>query len=173
MISKTENVRRSYQTATRRMGMSSRRDAASRSSKGMASLELAAGSLIMIGIVAMALNICFAMLSYGINDRACRDAARAAAQGTTATEAAQLANSIVKTYNSNNGILSPISVTGVTYNDFGGNPTADVSPSVTVSTSCTSRLPAPIEFVGSKIFGDSVLLKKTYTFPIVRFNFHI
>lgn len=143
---------------------------ARRKAGGFAALELAAGSLIMIGVIAMALNVCFAMLSYGGNDRACRDAARAAAQGTTLTEATQLANAIITTYKSNNSILSQITVTNLDYKDFAGNPPSGVSPTVSVTTRATVNLPAPVEFFGQNIFGKSIPVQKTYTFPIVRLN---
>lgn len=139
-----------------------------RNRKGSAVFELAAGSLISISVVAFVLNVCFAMLSYGINDHACRDAARAAAQGATSIEANKLASAIVKSYNSNNGMLAPITVTNVVYNDFGGNPAPDLSPFVTVTTQSKATMPAPIDVFGSHVFSSTIPVTKTYTFPIVR-----
>lgn len=139
-----------------------------RGSKGSAALELAAGASVVIAVVALSLNTCFAMMSYGINDRACRDAARAAAQGGNQQEALQLANAVIKSYNNNNGILSPIVVNQISYNDFGGNPPAEQSPFVTVTTSSTAKIPAPIELFGQVVFGSTLPVKKQYSFPIVK-----
>ncbi len=139
-----------------------------RTKRGSVAVELAAGALVTIGIVALALNVCFAMMSYGLNDRACRDACRAAAQGASAVEAEGLARTIVKSYSSSNSQLAPIEVSNITYTDFGGTPSADVSPFVSVTTRTTAKMPAPIEFFGNKVFADSIPVQKTYTFPIVR-----
>lgn len=139
-----------------------------RNARGSAAFELAAGSTIVIAIVALSLNICFAMMSYGINDRACRDAARAAAQGGSRQEATQLANAIIRSYNTNNGVLAPIVVDQLSYNDFGGNPPAEQSPFVTVVTRTTAKLPAPIELLGQRIFGTTLPVRKQYSFPIVK-----
>ena len=139
-----------------------------RGQRGSAAFELAAGALITIGIVAFALNVCFAMLSYSINDHACRDAARAAAQAPSAAQAFIMASNIVKSYNSNNGLLSPITVRSVLYTDFSGNPPAGQSPFVTVTTTSNATMPAPIEFFGKTLFGSSIPVSKTYAFPIIR-----
>lgn len=139
-----------------------------RNNKGSVAFELAIGATITICIVAFALNICFAMISYGINDHACRDAARAAAQGANFTEANKAARAIVKTYNSNNGLTAPITVVSVSYVDFFGNTPVGLSPFVTVTTRTEATMPAPIEFMGKQIFGRTIPVQKQYTFPIVR-----
>ncbi len=146
----------------------SKRNRTTRSAKGLVAAEIAIAGLIAIGVVALALNINFAMMSYGTNARACRDAARAAAQGSSQQEATQLANTIVKTFNSTNNLLSPITVTNVTYTDFGGSPAPGVCPFVTVTTKSSATMPVPIEFFGKDVFATVIPVQKTYTFPIVR-----
>ncbi len=141
-----------------------------RNKRGSVAVELAAGSLVMISVVALALNICFAMLSYGINDRACRDAARAAAQGSSAVEAVQMATAIVKSYNSSNSLLAAVNVESVSYNDFQGNAPQGVSPFVTVITRSSAKMPAPVSVFGQNLFGATIPVTKSYTFPIVRLN---
>ncbi|MBX9567368.1 MAG: hypothetical protein K2X77_00670 [Candidatus Obscuribacterales bacterium] len=145
-----------------------KRHISNRSSRGSAAFELAAGALITIAIVAFALNTCFAMVAYGINDHACRDAARAAAQGTTPPEAFMMANAIVKSYNNTAAGMTPITLVLVSYVDFNGSPPPGSAPTVTVITRTSTKLPAPIELFGKKLFGQQIPLEKTYTFPIVR-----
>lgn len=151
-----------------RMRKAASRAICMRRAGGSAALELAIGSLITITVVAFALNTCFAMLAYGINDRACRDAARAAAQGGTQLEAFNMAKTAVKSYNSTTGMLSAIAVSSFQYNDFAGNPPENVSPFVTVVTSGSVQLPAVLKVFGKNIFNPSIPIKKSYTFPIVR-----
>ena len=138
--------------------------------RGSISLEIAAGALVTLGLVALALNVSFAMLAYGANDRACRDAARAAAQQNTAADARNAAKLIVAGFSRANSLLGAITVSDVVYNDFKGNPPADQSPYVTVTTRSTVSMPAPIEFFGQQVFGTTIPVAKTYTFPIVRLS---
>lgn len=140
----------------------------SRNRSGSVAFELAASALITIAIVAFSLNICFSMIAYGVNDHACRDAARAAAQGTTPAEAFLMANAIVKNYNNTAAGMTPISLVTVLYLDFNGTPPAGVAPTVTVITRSSSKLPAPIAIFGKQVFGTEMPVQKKYTFPIVR-----
>ena len=144
-----------------------------RNTKGTGMAEVAVASLILIGMALFALNIGTAMMSYGVNDRACRDAARAAAQGSNSTEANNLASQILKSYSQNGTLLSNPSLVSVNYQDFGGNPPDGVSPFVTVTTRATARSIAPFSLFGSEIVRASFPVTKTYTFPIVKLNVHV
>lgn len=141
---------------------------AMRKSRGSVAFELAAGALITIAIVAFSLNICFAMIAYSINDHACRDAARAAAQGASAQEAFLMANAIIKNYNNGSAGMTPIFLVSVVYGDFNGAPPPGVAPTVIVTTRSTTKLPAPIALFGKQVFGAQLPVQKQYTFPIVR-----
>ncbi|MBX9688105.1 MAG: hypothetical protein K2X27_15465 [Candidatus Obscuribacterales bacterium] len=141
-----------------------------RKNSGSMFVEIGAGALVTISMMALALNACFAMLAYGINDRACRDAARAAAQQDTFASASNIARIVVSGFNRNASLMGAIQVDNVTYTDFGGNPPQDKSPFVTVTTHANVKMPAPIEFFGHDIFSGSLPVRKTYTFPIVRLN---
>lgn len=139
-----------------------------RNSNGAAAFELAAGSLIMIGVLALALNVSFLVSSFAVNDRVCRDATRVAAQGSSQQEAQSMAQSLVIAHNNQGGgFAAPIALLSVVYNDFDGNPPADTSPSVAVTTVTMVKMPAPIQIFGKDIF-NAVPVRKTYTFPIVR-----
>lgn len=139
-----------------------------RSARGVAALELAIGSLITIAVMAFVLNICFAMITFGVNDRACRDACRAAAQGANPNEALNMAKSAVAPYNTSPLVISNLQVTQVQYQDFGGNIPAGQSPFVTVSTQATTKLPAVLSVFGQDLFPASIPVRQSYTFPIVR-----
>ncbi len=139
-----------------------------RNCKGTGLAEIAMASLIMIGMALFALNIGAAMISYGVNDRACRDAARAAAQGGSSVEAQNLASKILQSYAQNGNLLRTPSLLGVKYNDFNGTPPEGVSPFVTVTTTMNARSIAPFSLFGAEIVKASFPVSKTYTFPIVK-----
>ena len=139
-----------------------------RSNRGSTAIELGAAALIMIGIVAFGLNVCMAMIGYTLNDRACRDAARSAAQGENLPEALQRANRILTTYRKSSPFFRLADRATVSYTDFGGTPPAGVSPFVTVTTTASSDMPCPINLFGNNVFGSSMQFRKSYTFPIVR-----
>lgn len=144
-----------------------------RRNRGSVAIEIGAGALVAIGLMALALNVCFAMMAYGLNDRACREAARAAAQQNTSAAANNIAQVVVAGLSKSNSPLGAIRVVKVTYNDFNGTPPDDQSPYVSVTTSSDVRMPAPIEFFGKKVFATSIPVQKTYTFPIVRLNVNV
>lgn len=142
---------------------------ASRRQTGSLAVELGVAVLIMIFIVAFSLNICMAMIGYTMNDRACRDAARSAAQGANLTEATTRANRILVTYQKSLPLFRNLKVDSITYTDFGGLPPAGVAPFVTVTTSAISNVPCPVTLFGSSAFGAGTMqFRKSYTFPIVK-----
>lgn len=151
----------------------------SRKSAGMAAVELACGSLFLLVLTLLAIDITILMLGYELNDRACRDACRAAAQQSTPQAAETAAKTILKTHKADgNYVTDPTMIVGpgdFLYQDFNGNPTAG-NPTVTVTTECKVKTPVPLTFVGS-VFGQDAeggnlawTFRKRYTFPIVTFN---
>ena len=147
--------------------------------KGLAAVELACGSFFLLVLTLLAIDITILMLGYELNDRACRDACRAAAQQSTPLAAQNAASTILKTHIADgNFVTNPTLLTGPAYfqyQDFGGNPSAG-NPTVTVTTECKVKTPVPLTFVGS-VFGhdgdwtsDQWTFRKRYTFPIVTFN---
>jgi Flp pilus assembly protein TadG len=126
--------------------------------------------MILIGFSVLALDCGGAIMAFGMTDRACRDAARAAAQGSNPTEARQLANAIIGTYANSSGVLTSPRIESVTYTDFGGHPPDGSSPFVTVTTSASARVLAPLSFFGHDLLSSSFPMRKTYTFPIVKLD---
>jgi Flp pilus assembly protein TadG len=150
-----------------------------RRANGMAAVELACGSLFLLVLTFLAIDVTILMLGYELNDRACRDACRAAAQQSTPTAAQNAATTILKTHKADGNFVSdPTLILGAgnfQYQDFGGNPTAG-NPTVTITTECRVKTPVPLTFVGS-VFGQDAsgnnvawTFRKRYTFPIVTFN---
>lgn len=153
--------------------------AGQRRARGMAAVELACGSVFLLVLTLLAIDITILMLGYELNDRACRDACRAAAQQSTQAAAQNAAMTILKTHKADgNYVTDPVMLTGpgdFQYEDFGGDPTAG-NPTVTVTTECQVKTPVPLTFVGS-VFGQDAsgnnmawTFRKRYTFPIVTFN---
>lgn len=113
------------------------------------------------------------VLIYGaeFNDRSCRDAARAAAQGQDAEQSTQLVTAILKAHQGDGHYVVSPKLDKLVYNDYGGNPPAHTAPYVTVTTSTTARAPfAPLEFFEGATFlrNNMFTFSQTYTFPIVR-----
>lgn len=139
-----------------------------RSKRGSTAIELGAAAMIMIALVAFGLNICIAMMGYTMNDRACRDAARAAAQAPTLSEANTRASRILASYKGSSPLFKQLVMTNLTYTDFGGTPPEGVAPFVTVTTRAQSDVPCAINVFGKDVFGNSMQFRRSYTFPIVK-----
>jgi Flp pilus assembly protein TadG len=145
-----------------------------RSQRGTLVLELTASAFLFTFFAIMAVHVGVMIFGAFLNDRACRDAARAAAQGKTIGQATQLAQAVLVAHKQTNSFLtSPSLQTPIVYQDFGGNPpNPQTSPYVQVTTSTTANLPfLPINFLSGVFTQDKQLtFKQTYTFPIVRIN---
>lgn len=138
-----------------------------RSKKGTLAMELAATSVFLLGFTLISLDIGFLLFGASVNDRACRDACRAAAQAQNATEATRQANAVLVRHRVQ-GIVTNPTLQSLTFTDFGGNPPANQSPFVTVVTTCSSNLPfAPPQLLGN-LLNNSLVYRQSYTFPIVR-----
>lgn len=139
-----------------------------RNRKGTGLAEVAIASLVLIGMALFALDIGAAMMCFNVNDRACRDAARAAAQGQDVGEATNLAKQIIKSYPQFGPLAANITVIGVKYVDFNGTPPNGESPYVSVTTRMNCRAVAPLRLFGQEAIKASFPVQKTYTFPIVK-----
>ena len=141
-----------------------------RSQKANAIIELAVISPLFVVMALFCLNILILTTGSGINERACRDAARMAGQATNYADSLLLAKTGVKPYQGDGFfVTSPVVNTAAfVYNDFGGNPPASTSPYVSVTTSCQVRIPAPVFLYGLNSMSNGYMtFTKTYTFPII------
>ncbi len=141
-----------------------------RKTNGAAILELAIIAVLLVAIAMFCVDVLILALGSGLNERASRDAARMAAQSSSYGGALLLAQTAVKAYQGDGYFVTTptVDAASFTYNDFGGNPPADTSPYVQVTTNTTVRIPAPV-FLWGVNFGSNgtMTFSKTYTFPIV------
>lgn len=142
-----------------------------RSQKGSCMIDLGFACLALIVLAVFGMNMCFALVSFSMTDRACRDAARAAAQASNRTQAQQLAQAVLRSYKSQSSLMvtQPL-LQSLDFTDFGGNPPSGQSPFVRVTTFSSVRMPAPVRVFGQNVFSATIPLRKTYVFPIVKVN---
>ncbi|MBX9772239.1 MAG: hypothetical protein K2X29_12755 [Candidatus Obscuribacterales bacterium] len=145
-----------------------------RSDKGHVLIEFVFFAFWLLLFMYITTDVCVLLLGASANDRACRDAARAAAHGSNATEARNLAETSLKAHAGGGFFTSPPALFGnITYNDYAGNPPAKQTPFVVVETRSTAKLPfAPLVFFNNGFTqAGSYTFSRKYTFPIVRFRY--
>lgn len=154
-----------------------------RSTAGSSFIEVAISSVALGVIVLFGLDAYVWTQAFMINDLACRDACRAAAQArppsganTVAAYAAaaqQAADRELKVMHINTGgpyIQNPQLISCV-WNGVGPTdplPAPPATPTVTVQTSIDMRLPFPIIFMSQQVTPGGVLVfRRSYTMPLV------
>jgi len=149
-----------------------------RNRKGGAFIEISISLSLMIVLAALGADITLMTFAMFLNDKACRDAARSAAQQTTSAGALQAAQVQLKVHATDGNFVSqPVLVSqsspDFVYNDYGGNPPANESSYVTVTTAVNIKLPAPI-FFWDQTFMPSGTMQfiRRYTYPIVKEKFY-
>lgn len=148
-----------------------RRGRVQRKATGTGLAEVAIACVILVSMALFAIDIGTAMVLYNYNDRACRDAAREAANGQDTIEALRLANLTLQNWAQDPRKclirMNPI-VKEIRYNDFNGNPPDGQSPFVSVTVRTEVRSIAPFRLAGVQVIRDNFTVQKTYTFPIVK-----
>jgi Flp pilus assembly protein TadG len=143
-----------------------------RSSRGDLAIELSCGAFLFLVFSMLSFDLGLLVFCADFNDRACRDAARAAAQGSDLASATKLANVALKAHSPAIAFMSIPTIQGpLNYVDFGGNPpNKQTSPYVQVTTATYSKIPTgPVEFLGAKFLpGGQASFVQTYTFPIIK-----
>lgn len=139
-------------------------------------IELSMLSVLFVIMGVLCLDTGYLIMGAEINDRACRDAARAASEADNYATALQLAQAAVIAHAGDGYYVTSPKVDPVafTYQDFAGSPPSNTSPYVSVTTNCNIRVPAPILFMGAG-FGNSGAMQfsKTYVFPIVKTQLYL
>lgn len=149
-----------------------------RQCNGLSMIEAAMGCFLMTCIAAIGVNITLLTFAASANDSACRDAARAAAQCNTSTVALQAAQAQMKLHATDGFFISQPSLTstsspGFVYQDYSGNPPANTSSYVTVTTTVSVRVPCPILFFGVSTYSNgSIVFTRQYSFPIIKEKFY-
>jgi hypothetical protein len=140
----------------------------SRNARAFSLAEVAATSFLFVMLGVFAADICLLIFGCSVNDKACRDVVRAAAQQSTAAKATQFALASVKNHQTDGFFISTIQLVGgqVNYQDFGGNVPVGQTPYVQATTTVTVTLPSPIFFFGAG-FTNQMSFTQTYTSPII------
>jgi hypothetical protein len=152
-----------------------------RDQNGSSFIEVGIASVAMAVIVFLALDCYIWMQAFMLNDLACRDACRAAAQASSPTNtvaayktAAQNAairelqlHSVSRPYIGNPTFVGG----GFLWQDYGasnGNPMPAIpqTPFVRVQSSMNVNLPVPI-FMGNSMSGGALVFQRSYSMPIV------
>jgi len=130
---------------------------------------MAASAFLIVLLAVFCVDITMLIFACSVNDKACRDVVRVAAQQSTGAAALQFALASVKNHQTDGFFISPITLYGgtVNYQDFGGNPPVGQTPYVQATTQITVTLPAPLLFFGAT-FTNKFNFIQTYTSPIVR-----
>jgi hypothetical protein len=141
-----------------------------RTSAGFSFAEVAATSFLVILLAAFTADLCLLIFACSVNDKACRDVVRAAAQQTNAAQALLFAQATAKNHQTDGFFISPINLVSVNYVDFGGNPPAGQAPYVQATTRVDVTLPVPIYFFGAT-FTNHYSFSQIYTSPIIKTKF--
>ncbi|MBX9687789.1 MAG: hypothetical protein K2X27_13870 [Candidatus Obscuribacterales bacterium] len=140
-----------------------------RSALGASLIELAAVAALMPLVTLVGVNIGVLVFAAGVNDAACKDAARAAGQRSTPEDAIAAAKAVVARYSS--GFFAKPEVVSSDYQvypDEDGEAQIDAThqPNVNIRVRSTVDVPAPIIFNGSQ-FTSRMVFDRTYSFPIL------
>jgi hypothetical protein len=145
--------------------------------RGAHTVELACVLIVFAVVTVLCADIGIICLASSTNDQACRDACRAAAQGSDYSSALRLANAAMKAHKLSSPYFGTptLDMAEFQYNDFGGNPPPDTSPYVRVATFMTVKVPAPVNFAGAKFYPDdgTTKVRKLYEFPIVKTQLYL
>jgi hypothetical protein len=143
--------------------------------KGFTLAEVAVSSFIVIFMLIIALDVWMLISAVQMNDSACRDAARAAAQAPDQPTAQNLAFAAVATHKSVAPMFnqSPtVDISNFQFVDYTGGATipAGQTPYVRVTTFCIVHPIIPLSVFGSLIIGNGNTLRfnQTYEFPLVK-----
>lgn len=157
--------------------LASLRGRGARAARGHNIIELACVLVAFAIVTVLAIDVGIICLANSTNDTACRDAARAAAQGSDYAASLRLAQSAIKQHAVNSPYYgSPtIDTADFVYEDFGGNPPPNTSPFVAVTTFMSVKVPAPVNFAGAQFYPDdgTTQVRKRYEFPIVKTQLYL
>jgi hypothetical protein len=129
--------------------------------------EVAATSFLVVLLAIFCAEIALLIFACSVNDKACRDVVRAAAQQATSSKALVFAQAAVKSVQTDGVFISPVQLVSVNYVDFGGNPPAGMCPYVQAITKVNVTLPTPIYFFGAS-FTNQFTFSQIYTSPIIK-----
>ncbi|MBX9685580.1 MAG: hypothetical protein K2X27_02690 [Candidatus Obscuribacterales bacterium] len=145
-----------------------------RQNRGSALFELCGVGFLLVTMALISVNVGVLIFAAWLNDSACRDACRAAAQQDTADDAKNAAIIACKQFATQAGdiIGNPVVLVDDAHFQFepfldaDGKPQPELGPFVRVSTSLNTKLPAKVIYsdIG---FTDQLVFQQTYTFPLL------
>ena len=136
---------------------------------GTASIELACVAVTLAVVAILSVDIGIMLLAFNTNDRACRDAARAAGNGGDYTSALKLAQASVCMHRSSSSFIGQPAVDSTSFGYYDSNLPANCSPYVSCTTTISVRLPASIYYAGAKLDSSGgMTFSRTYTYPIIK-----
>ncbi len=147
-----------------------------RSRAGHSVIEFGVAAGMITVMTLLCTNISLLIMAASVNDKACRDAARAAAQASNYTGALKAARAALKGHPTDGYFVSTpvMNDSDLVYEDFGGNPPPDTSPFVSVTTTTVVRIPAPFLMYGAQFgAGGTQTFRRMYTFPIVKTTLYL
>lgn len=147
-----------------------------RSVRGQVALELAVACLLFLPLSLIGFTMITCEIASSLNDRACRNAARAAADASTRDASLLRAQAAVAACRTNAVLYGPVSLDTAkfVFEDFNGTPPANTEPYVSVTTIMPCVVPAPINLLGNKIgITQTTNFTRTYRFPIVKLKLYL
>ncbi len=139
-------------------------------------IELGAIAVLLVVVAVFCADISVLLIGLSLNERACRDAARAAAQGDSYTASLKLAQAAAAAHAGDGYfVTSPtVDVASFIYQDYAGNPPPMGSPYVQVATANIVRVPAPVLFFNVRVgTGGLMTFRTSYVFPIVKTQLYL
>lgn len=142
---------------------------------GQLVVELAVACLLFLPISILGFSTLVCQMAVSINDRACSDAARIAAEASDYSGALKRAQAIIVTHKTSGPMFGPVRLDAAKFifEDYAGNPPVNAYPYVSVTTIMPCTVPAPIRLFGESIgTAQSVNFTRTYRFPIVKLKLY-
>lgn len=145
-----------------------------RRSQAASVIELTVGAFMFATFSAISVDLAICIAASGVNNQACRDAARAAGLARP-TEARSAANASLKVHQKVDGdFIKELKITKFTYNGSAPYGSADSQdpanqPMVSVSSQITVELPAPVFLFGSEfaVRNGKLSFISSYQYPIL------
>lgn len=148
---------------------------AARKSRGQVALELAVACLLFLPICMLGFCMITCEIASSINDRACRNAARAAADASNRDASLTRAQAVLAASRTTGALYGPVSLdtSKFVFEDFDGTPPPNTEPYISVTTVMPCVIPAPISILGNKVgISQTANFTRTYKFPIVKLKLY-
>lgn len=165
----TNRGRRADRRTTRGSSCSPASPPLPRAARGSSFIEIAASVFLVVIVAALGVDVVLLIFGASVNDSACRDAARAAAQASDYGKSLSLAKASVNNHRTDGYMISQPVITNFDYHDYlPGTPPPNETPYVLVATRVTVRLPAPLFFFGAQFTNGTMQFIQSYAYPIIK-----